>query len=354
MPLAMGRVMNTMRMLVLLLITMLTVGLLVLPIAKATPPVVLQRFPSSGTRSLEPGGNMTLTWTLRRDISEFLFYYDVTGDELDVYIDDMPYWQSLTGKGWRFCDGCEFSAGTYDVTFFAPFEATQFYVGFYTVPQPPVEFSGFIPADSIEPFSEFGVLFPPSSANYTLVLSATGGSYDFFIDDALEGTVPGTGTLSLDLGGDFHFLAVDATGLGAAVTWTVEVQGPPKLDVTIVNLESGGCDTILNPEAGQSVCVAGAMATPSDGGSPTITYQWTKSGGELNSTSSQWVEWTAPPGVARYTLTVQASASGYVSGSDVLSVQVAPEFPSFTAPLLLMLVLGFAAIAQRRSRNRLA
>jgi len=304
---------------------------------------------------------MTFSWVLRRDVSEFLFYYDVTGDVLEVYIDDMPYWWALTGRGWRFCDGCEFSAGTYDVTVFAPFEnieATEFYIVFYKVPQPPVEFAGFIPADSSEAISEFGVLFPPSSANYTLVLSATGGGYDFFIDDTLEATVLETTTLSLDLGGDsstqFHRLAAYATGVGTDVTWTVEIQGPPKLDVAIVYPESGGCDTILNPESGQSVCVAGAIATPSDGGSPTITYQWTKSGGELNYTSSQWVEWTAPPGVARFTLTVEASAPGYVSGSDSLSVQVVPEFPSFVAPLLLMLALGFAAMAQRRSPNRVA
>jgi hypothetical protein len=356
MPLAMGRVMNTMRMFVLLLITLLTVGLLVLPVAKATPPVALQRFPSVGTISLEPGGNMTFSWVLHRDVSEFLFYYDVTGDVLDIYIDDAPVpgGQSLTGKGWRFCDGCEFSAGTYDVMALAPLEATQFYIVFYLMPLPPVEFAGFIPADSTEAFSEFGVIFPPSSANYTLVLGATGGSYDFFVDDTLEATVPETTTLSLDLGGDFHRFAADASGAGADVTWTVQIQGPPKLDVAIVNPESGGCDVSLNPESGQSVCVAGAIATPSDGGTPTITYQWAASGGELNSTNSQWVEWTAPPGVARFALTVEASAPGYVSGSDSFIVQVTPEFPSFVAPLLLMLALGFAAIAQRRSRNPVA
>lgn len=296
---------------------------------------------------------MTYTWSLHRDISEFLFYYDVTGDELEVYIDDVPMpWLPLTGKGWRFCDGCEFSPGTYDVMAFAPFEATQFYFGFYLMPLPPVEFSGFIPADAIEPFNEFAAIFPPSSANYTILLGATGGSYYFFVDDTFEGTVPETATLSLDLGGDFHRFVADASGAGVGVTWTVEIQGPRKLDIAIVTPESGGCDVPLNPEEGQSVCVAGAAATPSDGGTPTITYQWTKSGGELNSTSSQWVEWTAPPGVAWFTLSVQASAPGYVPGSDSYSVQVTPEFPSFVAPLLLMLVLGFTAIAQRRSRNR--
>ena len=294
---------------------------------------------------------MTFSWALGQDISEFLFYYDVTGDVVDVNIDDVPYWQSLIGRGWRFCDGCQFNAGTHDVMVSAPFDAAQFYVAFYVVPQAPVDFAGFIPVDAIEPFSEFGAVFSSSSGNYTFVLAAAGGTYDFFIDDTLEATVTGTTTLTLDLGGAFHRFAVDATGESADVTWTVEIQGPPKLEVAIVNPQSSGCNATLNPESGQSGCVVSAVATPSDGGSPTITYLWTASGGEFNSTSSQWVQWTAPPGVATFTLTVQASATGYVSGSDSLSVQVVPEFPSFVVPLLLMLILGFATMGQRRSRN---
>lgn len=345
----------------LLLITLLTIGLFAFPIAKANPPTALQRFPSVGKSSLEPEGNMTFSWTLGHDVSEFLLYYDVTGgvesfDVLDVEIDGTLYWQSLTGKGWRFCDGCQYSAGTYDVTVYTPAEATgpiEFYIGFYVVPQPPVNFAGLVPASSVQPFSEFVVLFPPSSTNHTLVLGAAGGSYDFFIDDTPEATVTGTTTLTLDLGGAFHRFAVDATGESADVTWTVEIQGPPKLEVTIAYPQSGGCNAPLNPESGQSVCVVGAVATPSDGGSPTITYLWTASGGELNSTSSQWVRWTAPPGVATFTLTVQASAPGYVSGSDSLSVQVVPEFPSVAVPLLLVLLLSFIALTQERSRKQL-
>jgi hypothetical protein len=345
----------------LLLITLLSVGLFALPVAKASPPPALQRFPSVGNSSLDPGENMTFSWALSKDISEFLVYYDVAGgagssDVIEVYVDDapVPRGQSLMGKGWIFCDGCEYSAGTYDVGVFAPPDNVgpiQFYIGFYSVPQPPVDFTGFNPANSVQPFSEFGVLFPPSSTNYTLVLSATGASYDFLINDTLMATVAKTTTLSLDLGGSFQKFAVDATGASADVTWTVEIQGPPRLEVAIVNPQSGGCNSTLNPKSGQSVCVVGAVATPSDSGSPTITYLWKASGGELNSTSSQWVRWTAPAGVANFTLTVEASAPSYVSGSDSLMVQVAPEFPSTVVPLLLMLVLGFAAIAQKRSRN---
>ena len=133
-------------------------------------------------------------------------YYDVTGDVLDVYIDDYPYWQSLTGRGWRFCDGCQFSAGTHDVVVSAPFEAAEFYIVFYAVPQAPVDFAGFIPANSIQAFSEFGALFPSSSTNSTIVLGATGGSYDFSIDNKLSATVTETTTLTLHLGEGFQSL----------------------------------------------------------------------------------------------------------------------------------------------------
>jgi hypothetical protein len=323
--------------------------------------MVLQRFPSSGKSSLEPGGNITFSWALDKDLSEFLIYYDVAGgagssDAIDVYINNVgvPKGNSLMGRGWIFCDGCQYSAGTYDVDVFASAENTgsiQFYIALYAVPEPPVDFDGFIPANSVQSLSEFGVLFPPRSTNYTLVLDATSGSYDFIINDTLMATVANTTMLSLDLGGRFERFAVDATSVGVDVNWTVQIQGPPKLEVVIVNPHSGGCNATLNPASGESVCVVGAVATPSDGGSPAITYLWTASGGELNSTSSQWVRWTAPHGVANFTLTVEASASGYVSGSDNFMVQVAPEFPSFAAPLLLMIVIGFAAVALRRSRN---
>jgi hypothetical protein len=342
-----------MRTNLVLLVTLLTVGSLVFPVVEAAPPVVLQRFPSAGKTSVQTGADMTFSWALGEDISEFLMYYDVTGDVLDVYIDDMPYWQSLTGRGWRFCDGCQFSAGAHDVAVYAPFEAAEFSIVFYAVPQAPVDFAGFIPANAVQAFSEFGVLFP-SSSNYTMVLSATGGSYDFFIDNSLNTTVTKTTTLTLHLEEGFHELAVDATGVGADVTWTVDIQGgtsQPSLEVAILYPKSGGCNATLNPQEGQSVCVAGVIATPSDGGSPAITYVWTVSGGKLNSTSSQWIQWTAPPGVASFDLNVGASAPGYSSGSSSVSVQVVPEFPSLVAPLLLMMSLGFAAIARRRSRH---
>lgn len=350
-----------MRTSLLLLITLLTIGLFAPPTAKASSPLILQRFPSLGRGSVEPEGNVTYSWTLSKDLSEFLIYYDVVGatgssDAIDLFINDVGVFrgQSLMGKGWIFCDGCQYNAGTYEVGVLASPENTdpiEFFIAFCDVAQAPVDFAGFIPATSVQPSSEFEVFFPPSSKNYSLVLDATGANYNFFINETFMANVTGTTKLSLDLEGRFQRFEVDASGAGADVTWTVQIQGPPKLDVAIVNPPSGGCYATLNPQSGQSICVAGAVATPSDGGSPTITYLWSASGGELNSTSSQWVRWTAPHGVANFTLTVEASASSYVSGTDSLTVQVVPEFPSSVTPLLLMLVLGFAAIAQRRSRR---
>jgi hypothetical protein len=361
MPLAMHQVMNEMRTSLLLLIMLLTVGSLVPPVAEAVSPAILQRFPSVGKSSIAPGEDTTFSWTLSKDIPEFLLYYDAgsagSSDVIDVYINDapVPRGQFLVGKGWIFCDGCQYSAGTYDVGVFAPPENVrpiEFYISIYNTPQPPVDFAGFIPAKSMQSYSEFGVLFPPSSTNYTIVLGAApGAGYDFFINHTFQATVTGTTTLSLDLGGRFQMFTVDATGVGADVTWTVEIQGPPRLEVAIVIPQSHGCNVTLNPKSGESTCVVGAVATPTDDGSPRITYLWTANGGKLNSTTSQWVEWTAPAGVANFTLAVEASAPGYVSGSDNLKVQVVPEFPSFLMPLILMIVLGLVAIAQRRSRK---
>jgi hypothetical protein len=360
MPLAI-QVMKSMRTRLVFLVVLLIMGPFAFPVAKAAPPMALQRFPSVGTSSVEPGGNMTFSWALTKDLSEFLLYYDVAGgagssDTIDVYVNyvAVPRAQFLVGRGWIFCDGCQLNAGTYEVAVLASPENTgplQFYIAVYALPEPPVDFAGFIPANSTQPFSEFGVLFPPSSTNYTLVLGVTGASYDFFINYTLMANVTETTTLSLDLGGRFQRFTVEAWGASADVTWTVQIQGQPKLEVEIVNPQSSGCNATLNPQSGQSFCVVGAVATPSDGGSPTITYLWTASGGELNSTSSQWVQWTAPAGAANFTLTVEASAPGYASGSDNLKVQVVPEFQAFVTPLLLALVLALTAIAQRRSRK---
>jgi len=330
----------------------LVFSLWVLPTAEATPPKALKTL--SG--SLDPGDITSLSWDLNRDVSEFLFHYVITGgaDEFDVVyvsIDETgDLWDSLMGEGWAYCD-CPLSAGPYTVTVEADADATDrinFNVGFYQVPQAPVEFAGFIPANSITRVSGFGVLFPSAGGN-SLVLGVTAGSYEFFIDGVTQGVVTETRSLPLEVTGDFHLFEVSSLSVGADedVRWSVDIQGEPKLQVSIVN----ACP-VLNPEAGQSVCVTGAEVTASDGGTPTISYLWTATGGEFNSTTSQWVQWTAPAGVTTYSITVQASAPGYVSDSDSLTVQVVPEFLFSVIPLMLMLVLAFTVVFDRRRRNR--
>jgi hypothetical protein len=336
-----------------LTVVLLVLPLLIYPVVEAAPPKVLTTF--SGT--LGPGAITSFSWNLSRDVTDFLFHYKITGgtDPLDVAyvsIDETgDHWDYLMGEGWADCD-CPLNASTYTVTIEVDAAATgpiAFVIGFHLAPQPPVDFTGFIPANSDTRYSSFGATFP-STTSYTLMLGITSGSYEFFVDGTSQTVVTGNTQVSLDFEeGSFHLFEVSSLSVGAGedVRWNVQVQGQPKLEVRIVN----PCP-VLNPESGQSVCVVGAEATASDGGSPTVSYLWTASGGEFNSTTSRWVQWTAPAGVASFTLTLQASASGYVSDSDSLSVQVVPEFPSVAVPLLLVLLLALMALARPRNQSK--
>jgi hypothetical protein len=349
MPFAIDPVVSIMRT-VPILVALVVLPLLISPSVQAAAPRDLKVL----TGSLDPEEVTSFPWNLNRDVAEFVFHYSITGgtDPLDVAyvsIDEIGLrFDYLMGEGWEYCD-CPLDAGAYTVTVEADEYATgpiNFNIGFYLVPQPPVDFSGFIPATADMRTSSFGVIFP-NEGSHTLVLGATAGSYELFVDGESQGVVTGTTNLTLDLTEDFHLFEVSSLGVSPDedVRWTVNVQGPPKLEVRILN----SCP-VLNPESDQSVCVTGAEATASDGGTPTVHYLWTVTGGELNSTTSQWVEWTAPPGVASFTLTVEASAQGYTSGSDSLKVQVVPEFPSFMTPMILLLVVSLTALAQRRTR----
>jgi hypothetical protein len=328
------------------------------PAAQAALPTAVKTFSGSLT-SANP--NVTQPWQ-SRDFPDpgFLFHYAITGgsqpdDVVYVYIEGtIDSWDlnwPLMGEGWTYCspysfEPCPFDAGLYNVTAQAGPAARlpiSYSIGFYLVPNPPVDFSGHIPANSTVRRSIFGVLLPSAATNSKIVLGVTSGSYQFFVDNK-NGTVVNRNTqLSLNLTKGFHLLEVDAEteGIGEDVAWSVQVSGPPKLDVRIVDT----CPT-LNPKSGQSTCVTHAEATASSG-TPTVSYQWTASGGKLNSTAGQWITWTAPPGVAAYTLTVNASAPGYVSGTDSLTVQVTPEFPTATLPFLGAVLLASLLVIRR-------
>lgn len=331
--------------------------------AEAGPPMALGS-PATLSGTVNPG-NVTdppLSWQLNQDISEFVFRYKITGgsgvDDV-VYVSivetDGELWPGfLMGEGWEYCD-CALDAGTYTIEVEADVLASgplTFEIGFYRVPQPPVDFSGHIPAN-LDPgsrYSDFGVRFP-SNGTYQLTLGVTSGSYEFFVDGEKAQNVTETTELAVELEtASFHILTVNAgtAGVGEDVAWYVQIRGQPKLEVRIID----SCP-VLNPESGESVCVTGAEATASDGSNPPISYSWsaTPSGGwEFNSTTSQWVEWTAPAGATDFTLTVNASAPGYVSDTDSLKVKVVPEFPPAALPFVVLVVLALVLFARRSRR----
>jgi hypothetical protein len=320
----------------------------IVPAAEAAPPKALKTF--SG--SLDPGGitDPPLSWKLSRDVQEFLFHYVITGgsepdDVVYVNIDGTAIaWDSLMGEGWDYCD-CSLAAGSYNVTVQADENASgelTYTIGFSLTPQPPVDFSGFFPANSSSRSNDFSVAFP-DTASHQVVLGVTSGDYEFFVDGESKGVVNETIQVAINFTSGFH--AFDIIPGEGDVSWSIQILGPPKLEVSMIDL----CP-ILNPQSGLSKCVIGANATASDGGTPIVSYHWNASGGKFNSTSSQWIEWTAPPGVANFTLTVQASAPGYTSGTDSLAVTVAPEFPS--GPFLFLVVAALIVLLMIRRTRR--
>ena len=323
--------------------------------ASAAPPSALTSF----TGTLSPGESITRVWELNSAVEEpgFLFHYSVIGgsdfnDVAYVYVDETgDGWDYLKGEGWTYCSPlspppCPLDRGQYSVTISADDAATApmtYDIGFYLPPNPPAVFSGHIPADSDVRVSSFGVLLASASAG-DFSLEVTSGSYDFLIDGVSAAVVTSNTALTVNLAKGFHQLEVSTEVEGATedVTWSVRL--PPKLEVRIIN----PCPT-LN-ESVQSVCVIGAEAAASDGSSPVVSYQWTASGGTFNSTSGQWVEWTAPPGTAGFTLTVLATAPGYLSSEDSTVTQVVPEFTSAALSFLVAVLLAIALL-RRRSRR---
>jgi hypothetical protein len=332
----------------------------ILPSVGAAAPEVLQTF--SGT--LTDSNPVEWTWELNRDIPDpgFLFHYVITGgsdsnDVVSVYIDDTgDGWEFLMGEGWEYCSPlglspCPIDAGSHPVTVVADIAATlpiDYEIAFYLPPEPSVDFSGQFPANSDMRVSSFGVLFP-SSTSGQLVLNVASGSYEFFVDGESTAVVTALTELPVNFEGGFHTFEINSEfeGVGEDVAWSVRI--PAMLNVVIVN----SCPP-LNPEAGQSVCITGAEVTASDGSSPVVTYSWNASGGSFNSTSSQWVEWTAPQTVGDLSLTVQAFSPGYLSGTKSLVATVVPEFTTVALPFILAVALAVLSISRRSRRHHIA
>jgi hypothetical protein len=329
-----------------------------LPSAVAAAPEVLW----TGSGDLAPGDSATLSWQLAANIPEpgFLFHYVITGGSdpnnvVSVYIEDTgDGWEFLMGEGWEYCSPlglspCSIDAGPHTVTVEAYHAATgsiHYEIAFYLPPEPSVDFSGQIPANSDVRVSSFGVLFP-SSTSGRLVLNVASGSYEFFVDGESRAVVTAATELPVNFEGGFHTFEInsDFEGVGEDVAWAVRI--PAILNVVIVN----SCPT-LDPEAGQSVCITGAEVTASDGSSPpVVTYSWTASGGSFNSTSSQGVEWTAPQTVGDFNIIVQVSAPGYFSGSASLVATVVPEFPAVALPFIFAIALTVLSLSRRSRRH---
>ena len=339
----------------ILLVFMVPQYALPIPTAEAVPPRAIATF--SGT--VLPA-NFTLNdWELNQGIQEFIFYYRITGgpepfDVAYVSIDGTSlYWPQgtsggLKGEGWSYCD-CALDPDLYTVIVDSDANATatiSFVIGFYNVPQPPVEFSGEVLADSDVRISDFGVRFP--GGNHTLIFEVTSGEYEFYVDGLSLWNSSQTRELNTNFTRGFHLLevlAVEEQNVG----WSVQIQGQPKLEVNILT----ACQPI-NLSLPNPVCLTGARAFASDGGQPNVTYQWTDNGagGVFNSTNSQWVAWTPPSMAGNYRLTVTVSAPGYLSdNADLIPVQVVPEFPSMAPMLLVTFMLAVALAAQRSKKS---
>jgi hypothetical protein len=189
--------------------------------------------------SLVPGDITSFPWQLNHDVSVVLFHYKITGgsepdDVVYVSIDETgDNWPYLMGEGWDYCDYCSYSTGPYTITVEADAAAAgqmSFNIGLYDVAQPPLDFAGFIPANSATRVSRLGIAFPgPGPANYTFVVDASAGSYEMFVDQASQGVVNGNRSLTVELDQGFHLFEVDASAVGVDqnVRWTVQGGGEP-------------------------------------------------------------------------------------------------------------------------------
>ena len=335
---------------------MIMQSLWILPLAEAAGPKRIGGV-ISGTE--DPGAVTDQQWQVNQDIPDFIFYYKISGgsgqnDVVNVTIQEsgLDPWEDLMGEGWEFCD-CSLDAGSYVVTVQANANANapvSFEIGLYFVPEPPVDFSGHIPAgiNSKWNFSDFELYFS-EEGDHKVILDVTSGAYEFLIDDVSKAQVTQRTELTISFPKDSFPLFQIYASTGEDVEWSVQIQGSPKLEVRILN----SCPPLnsSNPE-----CVAGAEATASDGSSPNMTFDWTDNGagGSFNSTTGRWVVWTPPPMVGVFTLTVKASAPGYISDTDDLSVETTEAIPEFMAaalPLVLALALVMVLCARRSRRS---
>jgi hypothetical protein len=323
-----------------------------------------------------PGESQEHPFTIPQDLDEYLFYGQSQGaatadDTFDVTIDETgDSWWSLQGQQWL--RSMALDAGDYTLMVEAYPDASgpiTYTVNFYSIPAVPVTFSGLRLATSSYDSAELSADFP-ADGNYTFTFGVQGASFEFLVDSESLTTVEGPGSVSAEVSEGRHEFDVVSEEPEQETSWSVTIQGPVSMSQTtnvtettrltetssseaepqlVVSMISS-CPT-LNESAGEFNCVLAAQATASDGGSPDISYEWSSTGGSFNSTSDQWVNWTAPEinEAEDFTISVVAFASGYKNGvtSAAIAVQPIPEFEVLPTSCLF-LALGAACLIGRR------
>jgi hypothetical protein len=342
-----------------------------------------------------PGESQEHPFTIPQDLDEYLFYGQSQGaatadDTFDVTIEETgDSWWSLQGQQWL--RSMALDAGDYTLMVEAYPDASgpiTYTVNFYSIPAVPVTFSGLKPATSSYDSAELSADFP-ADGNYTFTFGIQGASYEFLLDSESLTTVEGPGSVSAEVSEGRHEFDVVSQEPEQETSWSVTIQGPVSMSQTtsvtettsmtettsvsettsvtqttsvsettssetlpqlLVSIEPS-CPT-LNESAGQFNCILAAQATASDGGSPDISYEWSSTGGSFNSTSGQWVNWTAPEinEAEDFTVSVVASASGYDQGaaSTAIAVQPIPEFEVLPMSCLFLALAAACLIGRRR------
>ena len=345
-----------------MLVVLLLLGVHAVP---AQPAAALSTF----SDTLNPSESREHALRISQDLDEYLFYAASEGgttadDTFDVTIEETDdTWSSLQGQLWFFSSNL--NAGDYTLIVQAYEDATgpiTYTVAFYSIPTVPVAFSGHVLAASAYDTADFEVDFPVDGT-YTFRLGVQGEPYEVRMDYESVVTVEAPKSISVEvLEGRRYFEVISV--LEQETYWSVEMSQP--ITTTTQTTEAtqtrgylsvsilSSCPT-LDESAGQFSCILGAQATANDGGSPEITYAWSKTGGSFNSTTGQWVNWTAPvtDKPLTFTVSVVASASGYDDGVALnsIAVQPIPEFPALSLPYLLS-VLAVASLLIRRKLPR--
>jgi len=343
-----------------------------MPVPQAVSATPAQLATVSGT--LSPGETKDFPYSLPQDLEDFLLHVTVTAsapdtDRLDITIEDAT-WTDLQGDWWdawgRYVDIFgPLTAGDHTLTATTSVDppavnSVTFTVEFYEIPTTPFTVQGTFPAEPVDNTSAYIRVSLPEAGAYPVSADATAGNFRLVPEgpnDPMDVTGLVKRTMQFDEAGVYEFeIQTDVLDKLEATAWSITVESPtskPSLSVMIAD----GCEGV--PPG--SSCLFRADATASDGSQPNVQYNWTTSGGCfideagecVPSVLGQNVNWTAPSGSGEttYTVTVNATADGYESGTDTWPI-VVPEFSSTELALAVSLVSASAVILVGRRRRR--